>query len=130
MVVHEVGGSRDIDGSSSGIIHLYRLQIALHLTIRLHQDTALGLQTGLDAFVVNTIDNGSQFVDGTLDTLVGRNGKHLCLQRCRETHVKLQFTFLAGLQLDDDDTIRLRGKDGTLVLHTIIYIRGGGKGGA
>ena len=80
--------------------------------------------------MVDTLDHSSQFVDGTLDALMRGNVKHLCLQRCRETHVKLQFTFLASLQLHDDDTIRLRGKDGTLVLHTITFIRSGGKSSA
>ena len=46
-------------------------------------------------------------------------------QRTGKTHAKRQGTLLASLQLDNDHTVGQRGKDGTLVLHTITGIAGG-----
>ena len=46
-------------------------------------------------------------------------------QRTGKTHAKRQGTLLASLQLNNDHAVGQRGKDGTLILHTIAGIAGG-----
>ena len=128
LVVHEVGGSGDIERRGGGIVDGQLVNATFHFAVGLDHDAALGLQSGLDALLLHAFDDGSQFIDFPADALMLGNGKHLFLQLGGEINIELQLAFLRSLQLHDDDVVGLRGKDGALVLHTFIYIRCGGGG--
>ena len=128
LVVHEVGGSGDIERRGGGIVDGQLVNATFHFTVGFDHDAALGLQSGLDALLLHAFDNSSQFIDFSADALMLGNGKHILLQLGGEINIELQLAFLRSLQLHDDDVVGLRGKDGALVLHTFIYIRCGGGG--
>ena len=128
LVVHEVGGGSYIKCSGGGVGHVYLVDAALYLAVGLYQDAALSCQARLDAFLLHTVDNGSQLIDFPVDSLMLRDGKDFRLQLGREINVERQRALLAGPQLDDNHIVGQRGEDRTLVFHALIYIRCGGGG--
>ena len=123
MVIHKIGGSRDIECRNRSIRHTQLIGTNPHPAIGFHQDAALGLQSGLDAFMVDAIDDGCQFIYGCLNAVMRSYSRHFCLQRAREVQIERQRSFLACLQPNDDDAVSLRGEDRTFVPYSFIYIR-------
>ena len=126
VVVYEVGGGGDIDGGGSGIGNAKLLGEMCNLTVALHLDAAFGFQSGLDAFMILAIDNGSQFV--YLHILAFKYIRYLRFQLRVEVHVELQSSFLARLDTNDDHIIGLRSKDGTFISHAVNLIGSGIQG--
>ena len=134
VIVYEVGGCSDIDGSLSSILHLngiIRETDASILTFYTHAGLTLSRQAGLNTFMVGSFDFSKQATStasGTTDqsTLTGMLTLHCARHRAAKRHSETEGVLLIRLQMDNDNTISLRGKDSALVLYTFIYIRGGG----
>ena len=81
------------------------MNLALYLAVSLNADAAFGFQPGFNSLLIHTIYNGSQFVD--TDAFTFFDTEYLRFQLRGKIHVELQFLFLAGLQLHDDDVVCL-----------------------
>ena len=76
VVVHEVGGSHDVERGRGSIVHADAPVFHFHIAIGLNQHLAVGLQPGLDAFLFNTFDCGREHVYLSITTSCD-GGSHL-----------------------------------------------------
>ena len=76
VIVHEVRSGCDVEGGSGGVVNAERFHVSTQLAIGLEHDAALGFHAGFDAFLLHTVDDGGQLIDGRLHSLMGRHGEH------------------------------------------------------
>ena len=112
VVVDIVGGSNDIQHSCRSMGDTGSTATAIGLYLH----TTLSSKTAFDSLVLRILYRSRQ------DTIASFN---FVFQRTSKVDIKRQGPLLAGSQSYDDGMICQRGEDGTLILHTVINIRGG-----
>ena len=70
VIVHEVRSGCDVERGSGGVVNAERFRVSAQLAIGLEHDAALGFHAGFDAFLLHTVDDGGQLIDGRLHSLV------------------------------------------------------------
>ena len=112
VIIDIVGGSDDIQRSRRCIAHAGTTTAAISLYLH----TTLSSQTTFDTLVFCILNRSRQDAITRI---------YLVFQWTSEGKTKRQGALLAGCQSYDDGMVGKRGKNGTLILHTFINIRGG-----
>ena len=110
VIIHEIRGRSDADGSSCGSFHNNLALTTLHTTVTLHLHAALGLQACLHAFLVDTVDYSRQR---------SALGTYIVVELALKTERELQRAFLVGLNPDNHHAIGNRGKHRAPIAHTV-----------
>ena len=129
MIVHEISGSSDQERCRGGTGYGQRIVccVLADLTVRLHLNTTFSLHPGGNAFLFYPLDGGHKLANGRLAYPINHRS-HFGFQLRTEAHAERQCAFLRGFQLNNNDIVGLRGKNGALIANTIFHIRGGGSG--
>ena len=115
VIVYEVGGCSDIDGSLSSILHLNGIigkTDASILTFYTHAGLTLSRQAGLNTFMVGSFDFSKQATSTisrttNQSTLAGMLTLHCTRHRTVKRHCETDGILLIRLQMDNDNAVGL-----------------------
>ena len=123
VVIHEVGGSHNVEHGFGGVGHAHRVATGLYASVSANHHSAVGFQPSLYAFLLHTVNSqGKHAARMARGSRLGSN--HLARKKAAQTGRESQTVRLVGRKPYDDGIVGQRCEHRAFVRHAIGLVAG------